>query len=587
MNPKYERVKEIFKKSYRDTATVMIGWNDADKEIVDQIVAHNQKCDKDPSINNREFWEYMMDMSYGMDDILYAIIDSPYAPNDIIEEATRKSMNPQNMLRALERDIAYEPRTLDLIQKKAKREICEELKSCYNTYQRRPLPFNQHAIDYYAQKTFNKPNVKNDKMLIMLAYAKDEMFLKDINTNPVLNEMRLNYIISNENIPEEIRDKMFVGIGFNHDDITPDYNAILSPTKFMVEEIYRSNSDAYFYADKSEKNIKNAALNKLHEMYRHGLFGESIEKDIIARYQKGDSTYRWLLRCVLHETKNLGTIEFAKMLDNRIYSEVFQNPNIQKEKYQELAGDYIDAVLKSVKRAKRLTSGSYNVGKPLATTPLRRDQYESFEAAKDACINASMVQSPYVPMDIMEKLANFHDEKEEGYHYLNVALSARINCEMRKAGFTNEEVHTWSQKFVQHMTSYYNIDGVMTYNSVDKDYVDLIENGKLDDLINLIKKIEPDIKDERAQEAIKNFYYFANGYSDAYFRNLSDKIDETTIKKLYDQRNNIMNQFRNCNSLGSIYVKIDKYADELIAIANEIDKREEAMKEKSSRDYSR
>ena len=27
----------------------------------------------------------------------------------------------------------------------------------------------------------------------------------------------------------EIRDKMFVGIGFNHDDITPDYNAILNP----------------------------------------------------------------------------------------------------------------------------------------------------------------------------------------------------------------------------------------------------------------------------------------------------------------------------------------------------------------------
>jgi hypothetical protein len=275
------------------------------------------------------------------------------------------------------------------------------------------------------------------------------------------------------------------------------------------------------------------------------------------------------------------------MLDIRIYGEVFQNEKIRKEKYQELAEEYIDRALKSVKRAKRLTSGSYNVGKPLATTPLRKDQYEVFEAAKDACINASMVQSPYVPMDIMEKLINFHDEKEEGYHYLNVALSARINCEMRKAGFTNEEIHTWFQKFVQHMTSYYNIDGLMTYNSVDKDYVDLIENGKLDDLINLIKKIEPDIKDERAQEAIKNFYYFANGYRDAYFRNLSDKIDEITIKKLYDQRNNIMNQFRNCNSLGSIYVKIDQYADRLIELADEIDAREEKMKELGKGGYSR
>ena len=587
MNPKYERVREIFKKSYRDTATVMIGWNDVDKEIVDQILVHNKKCEKDPSINNRQFWEDMMELSYGVDDVLYAIIDSPYTPADIVEEATRKSMNPQNMLRALEKDIEYEERTYDLIQKKAKREICDVLKSCYNPYQRRELPFNQKAIDYYAKKTFNKPNVKNDKMLIMLAYTKDQDFLQDIHQHPLLNEDRLNYLINNENIDHDERDLMFLGIGHNIGDITPDYNAIISPTPMMVSEIYRANSDAYFYADKSQKNIKNAAINKLHEMYRHKLFNESIEKDIIARYEKGDSTYRWLLRCVLHETPNIGTVEFAKMLDIRIYGEIFQNPNIPKEKYQELAEEYIDRALKSVKRAKRLTSGNYNVGKPLATTPLRRDQYEVFEAAKDACINASMVQSPYVPMDIMEKLANFHDEKEEGYHYLNVALSARINCEMRKAGFTDEEVHTWSQKFVQHMTSYYNIDGVMTYNSVDKDYVDLIENGKLDDLINLIKKIEPDIKDERAQEAIKNFYYFANGYSDAYFRNLSDKIDETTIKKLYDERNNIMNQYRNCNSLGSIYVKIDKHADELIAIANEIDKREEAMKEKSSRSYSR
>ena len=356
----------------------------------------------------------------------------------------------------------------------------------------------------------------------------------------------------------------------------------------MVEEIYRSNSDAYFYADKSEKNIKNAALNKLHEMYRHGLFGESIEKDIIARYQKGDSNYRWLLRCVLHETKNLGTIEFAKMLDNRIYSEVFQNPNIQKEKYQELASEYIDTVLKSVKRAKRLTSGNYNVGKPLATTPLKREQYEIFESAKDACINASMVQSPYVPMDIMERLATFSDEKEEGYHYLNVALSARVNLELRKAGFSDEDVHTWAQKFVQSMTSYYNLDGVLTYNTIDADYVKLIENGKLDKLIEVIKSIEPDMKEDRQQEAIRNFYYFANGYKEAYERNLSEDIDTVTLRKLYEQRNDIMNQFRKCNSLGSIYVKIDQYADRLIELADEIDAREEKMKELEKRSgYSR
>ena len=587
MNPKYERIREIFKKSYRDTATIMIGWNDAEKEFVDQIVAHNKKCEKDISANTREFWEQMLEGAEGINDALYAIIDSKYAPSDIVETAVRKSTNPYNLIRALERDIDYTPQTLDVIQKRAKNEICDVLKSCYNPYERRPLPFNQNAIDYYAQKTFNKANVKNDKMLIMLAYTKDTDFLRDIHKHPLLNENRLNYLINNENIDHDERDLMFLGIGHNIGDITPDYNAILSPTPMMVSEIYRSNSDAYFYAGKSEKNIKNAAINKIHEMHKHGLLGESIEKDIIARYEKGDSTYRWLVKRVLQDTKNMDTIEFAKSLDSRIYSEAFRNPNIPKKEYQEMAEEYLDKVLKSVKRAKRLTSGNYNVGMPLVNAQLRRDQYEAFFKANDTCLNASLCHSPYTPEDILEQLTHFHNEKEEGYSYLTIALSAKVNLEMRKHGYSDEEVKTWSTKFLQSMRSYYNIDGVLTYNSMDEDYKNLIESGKLDGFINLIKDIQKEMSEETEQEAIENFFKFANGYAEAYEKNLSNDINEVTLKKLYDERNNIMNKFRFDLCLGALYIKIDQYADRLIALGNEIEDREEAMKVASRSGYSR
>ena len=587
MNPKYERVREIFKKSYRDTATVMIGWNDAEKEFVDQIIAHNKKCEKDITENKREFWEQMLEGAEGINDALYAIIDSKYAPSDIVETAIRKSTNPYNLIRALERDIDYTPQTLDVIQKRAKNEICNVLKSCYNPYDRRPLPFNQNAIDYYAQKTFNKANVKNDKMLIMLAYTKGTDFLRDIHKHPLLNENRLNYLINNVNIDRDERDLMFLGIGHNIGDITPDYNAILSPTPMMVNEIYRSNSDAYFYAGKSEKNIKNAAINKIHEMYKHGLLGESIEKDIIARYEKGDQTYRWLLRCVLHDTKNLGTVEFAKSLDSRIYSEVFQNTNIPKKEYNEMAEEYIDKILKTVKRAKRLTGGNYNVGKPLATAELRRDQYDTFFKVNDTFINASLCHSPYTPDDILEQLTHFHNEQEEGYNYLNVALSAKVNLEMRKRGYSEEDIATWSTKFVQSMRSYYNIDGVLTYNSIDEDYAKLIKEGKLDAFIDMIKDIQKEMREESEQDAIKNFFKFAEGYREAYERNLSKDINEVTIKKLYDERNSIMNEFRFDLCLGAIYVKIDAYADRLIELGNEIEDREEEIKLASSRGYSR
>ena len=358
---------------------------------------------------------------------------------------------------------------------------------------------------------------------------------------------------------------------------TPNYNKINNPTPFMVQEIYLSNIESYFCGyknDKQDKKIKNETLNRVVEMYQNGWLSPSIEKDIIARYEKGDSSYRFLVKHILSTTENVETIKSAKSLDIRIYEEAFSNEKISQKDYDELAIEYVDRIISSVKSPKRLATGNWNIGKPIIRTPLRRDQYEILANVQDTCINASLVESIYVPEDIMKKLTEFHCEKDESHHYLNIALTAKVNLVLRKLGVEKEDLIEWTRKFVQQYSMYYNIQGIIQYGPPDKDYIKLIESGKFDDFFKEMIDISMSLTGPREQEVARNFFAFAKAYEDAYINNASLDPTNHTLSALYEERNEIFKQFRDCDTLGAIYLKIDQYADDLIYISDIIDEKE-------------
>lgn len=583
MSWKYEKLYKILRDDGEFSADLMEKFNETDKSIVDEIIAHNKKCDIDISYNNYKFWREILDKSYYADDVLYSIIISPYAPKEIVEEAIQNVQNPHILTKALEINIPLSDKTYDIIQKRAKRNICDILSTKYRNDRKEPLPFSQYAINYYAKKAFEKTNVKNDKMLIMLAYTNDTDFLKDIQKNPHLNQIRLNHLMNNENINDDTRNKMFNEWGFNHDDLMPDFNAINTPTNYMIKEIYLSNIEAYFCCDKrkaKDKKIQNLTLERIISMLKKGWLSPSIEKDIIQRYEKGDKDYRWLLRTLLTETKNMDTIDFASCLNAKIFSEISYNKNLSQEMHKKYGLQFINKNIKKIEK-NGCINGYWNMDALIKKVPLKPEYYDILLNINNEIVCGYLASSPLTPENVLEKLTKHNTTEDDRFLRFNTALTAKINLLMRKEGFSNSDIAIWGNKFLHKFLSYYNLDTAIKYDDIDEDFLNAIENKTLTKILAIATKAAKTHTNPLEVEGLNNFFKLATAYEDAYEKNKSDDIYVMSYSKLNKIRDTMYQELDECKTLGELYTKIDEYADKLIVIQEELVRRDKIEEEKA------
>lgn len=130
-------------------------FNEYDMSLVEEIVAHNNLCKNDLSkTNNVDFWEDIINRSYNSEAVFGAIVSSPYAPESIVKKIAKEAEHPKVLLEILKKNIILDNKIYDRIQQKSKTNICNILKEQYDKQPPAPLPFNQHAINYYARKAY-------------------------------------------------------------------------------------------------------------------------------------------------------------------------------------------------------------------------------------------------------------------------------------------------------------------------------------------------------------------------------------------------------------------------------------------------
>ena len=438
-------------------------YNYADFLFPESIPVFLKIADKERNIdegkvkNDREFWE---DVAKRVDDceaIALGIIQSKYVPLDIEQSVILKINDPKILIHVLSQDKEYDTKIYDHVAKKAKNYICEDLMHKYRQYAKEPIGFSQRAINYYGIKSFNKPNVKNDKMLILAAYVNDKDFLATAPSSPLLNETRLNYLINNENIDEDIRNKMFTGENTT-DMISPDQNKINNPTKFMIEQIYLLNIESYFCATGTDKNkIQNNVVYKIQELENSGLLTEGIEKDILERYTKNDAKYRSIIKSVLLSTRNIGTIEYAKKFDYRISDPVFRNKNITDEQYRYFTDEQFKKIGRSIKRTGNMPTGNWNVMECLKRITLSDEQYNLLLSTKSQNVYEALAFSAKTPENVLKEIVKnkFSVKKVQNYYgmqkvYPTIDFLAYINLTLRKMGFSNESIENYTPYFRQY-----------------------------------------------------------------------------------------------------------------------------------------
>lgn len=457
--------------------------------------------------------------------------------------------------------------------------MCNILKDCYQKAERDPLPFNQYAIDYYAKKTFNKANIKNDKMLIMLSYAKDKDFLISCHTSPKLDETRLNYLIDNENMPEEIRNKMFTGVGFNTNDITPDYNAIKKPTPFMVNEIYSFNSESYFFTD--SKTIKSRIISRILNLVYAGLTTEGIEKDIINKYVKGDKDYKYLLSSMLSGTKHITTIEYATKLDYRIFDEAFGNAKLLDEIIEKYGLLHMNKITESIKRTGHAPQGSYWWPIIVAKKELSHNHYDIMLNSENNDIYDNLAISPKTPKEVLNHLLCYCKEAENSQYSIDhIGLTANLNLKMKEKNFSDTDIFNWCSVFINSFPmAIYSKKDIQYTNDIMKQ---LILSNRLDDFEEIISELSKEYKDTPANSIISEFY----DCKKACINSLSEGIDENlksyTMIDLYNKRNSLLDYFQCPVTLGNIYMNIREYGDKLVKITDEINNRNDAMRHNES-----
>lgn len=572
MKEKYEKIIAFLSRASYKASVALKSFNEYDQEIVNEIITHNKACEKNPSHNNINFWNEILEKSYETEPVLYAVAISPYVPDEIIKKIAVISTSPETLLEILKKDIQLDDSTYDRIQKIAKKEICETLKEHYEKINKETIPFNQHAIDYYAKKTFNKSNVKNDKMLITLAYAKDRDFLINCPFSSKLNEARLNYLIDNKNIPEETRDEMFIGIGFNADDITPDYDAIRRPTNFMINEIYRLNSEGYFVSN--DKSVKKQIIGKIINLIYANLTTEGIEKDIINKYEKGDSNYRYLIKTLLAHTKNMSTIEHAHTLDYRIFDNAFKNPNLADTIIEKYGISHMDKITAYIKRTGNMPS-CWGWGKIITKTQLGKKQYDTMLASKNPYLYNAMAISPNTPEDILQKILNTPLKHScEGNTLPSINLATDLNLEMRKGKFSDSEIRNWCTAFSNHLPVSFYVESNKSKTPIDL-MRNLLLSNRLDDFEKIVLTLSEKYDNANEQTGFSTFFKIKSNLIDSIKNHTEENIENKTLSSLYDRRQNLYRPFLHPPTLGNIYIQLNAHGDELIEVCEEIDKRQE------------
>lgn len=325
-DPKIKEFIEYCSKADKSYAEYLEKYDENIKNIIVDIMQNAKDFTK-------EKWESLLKTDD--QDIIYEILVSPYAPEEIVYEAVQKCESPFDKAEATRNPLSK--RILDEIAKDPM--AIDRLRTTMlwrNKGYNEKSKLHQDNINYYAERTFRK-KINDD--FIFLSNTNDENKIEEFLKNPysLLTEDKLTAILNNIYISDEFRNKIFEGTEYGIEDVGYVLENLKIFTKEMAEAIYASATETLDIID-AEKvggfgTFYGAERQILH-LYQSGALTEDMQLDYINRkinMQSHGKTMDDTIEQILRETKNPTILTTALQLKCKTKQTAYFNENMPTE----------------------------------------------------------------------------------------------------------------------------------------------------------------------------------------------------------------------------------------------------------------
>lgn len=294
-----------------------------------------------------------------------AMLKNPYTPDDIVKKIVEKTTDSKKILDLL-RLRALPEEIIDMILKDSDhwRNIRTEAFTSYSKNQK--MNIHQENIHTISRlKFFSKGSPLEDSKYCILAFVKDENLIELMARSEYLNEHALQYMVDNVYISEELKNKLFDGIGFNFNDIECPSDALWrNITPYISEKVYETAIDTIdgVVSGKITKPygctkevLRLEAETMIGDLALQHVFTEATQLDYLHRFKDmedkriSEDTVKTILKC----TRYPSVLDFAyDSFNKNIKAECIKNNNASYRILSDAMNLFTKQIQKAIKSEK-------------------------------------------------------------------------------------------------------------------------------------------------------------------------------------------------------------------------------------------
>ena len=476
------------------------------KEIIDYI-KQNAK-----NISNEE-WTSIIDNAN--DDILTEIVKNKDVPTLVACSAVKKECRSGMALVLLHRNDLPEEYIDKIYNNKYShdtlhRDVCKAI----NNGTVFELPYAQNVLNYIGKKTLlGELDCKGRYEFGSL--INDEEIIKEIIQDKSLTEWKVDWILKNPYISEELKDNIFDAIGFNYNDISGTFDHIKNPTPHMIDVLYRQILDTIDYVDNENFTIYSEKLNssflksdanqRLYEFQRQGFLTDDMCMDLLIRKatSKDARISDTVIASILRTTKNEDIMTYGATLKSKDNMVIFENVNIPQHFIIDKFNEYLTKIKKELAKGrthrvggkipkewyKRLCRFVYYV--PVSqedTTALMKYYHNDYTIATYLSESKNITKEAL--SDLIKQCCDLTKESEKNRAFYLVLVGALVNFKCK----LHEELQIPHNK-IKLMAAFLKIN--ISFQSKNQDLTDY------EDMKFLYKDYEKFLFDKEMQDIIK------------------------------------------------------------------------------------
>ena len=460
--------------------------------------------------------------------------------------------------------------------------------------------YSQKIINVFADDYIVSGHNFDEDLYPFIALSSSTVKLLDFaKFSPHMSSKMFSCIMSNENIPEALRNDMFDGT-FNHaSDCEYDIDYIINPTEHMLSEMYLSSVEALTNFSKISPSVSKQGDKFLCKLYDAGLLSDDMQYDIIKRFvNEGVRNYSNIITKIITNTIHEDVLKESLKLKSKQNTLAFFNFNLNTSDLEKALDKYLNKI-KSGKMSDRAVGVFCNVIKKVRLSNTYYDKIISaINMSPDNFISSNIVRSMafcnYLSADQYLKLSNISSTlfyRRDG--------SLTVECiKLSEEAFLFSEINEKAngltdceRKSLLDVVDFYfsvgtHFDGV-DFNNIEPPTQIMNFFEEIND-VKRIKKINKSLNEIKLEcipmkkntDVLCDIVKVFNSYSKIYRKNKSNNLKEHTDYNLDSMQLEKMT-ITLCKFIHDkvdFYTHVDEYIDDFNEIYDEIDRRNTILK---------